>query len=644
MAYAIPEISAITASDETIKDALKEAHIPSLMAALVHLTGDTSHIEASPPPIYDMFSDNQGNLPEDLKEEVRAQAFALITAARDGKDMSLKSLSDAQIQTLMNFAAGAPIPEHYMPLLKEELGLDTSASRFDTWGDEVPASKKEAFNVVIIGAGMSGLLAAISLQAEGIPYTIIEKNGDVSGTWLENDYPGCRVDSPNHIYSFSFEPNPTWPQFYSTQKVLLDYFKDTADKYDVRKNIQFNAEVTKAQFDETTGTWKVDVRRQDGGSETLTANAVISAVGQLNRPAYPDIQGIDRFKGASFHSAAWDHSVDLKGKKVAVIGTGASAFQFVPEIVDDVAEMTVFQRSAPWLSPAENYHHDVPEGMIWMLANFPYFERWYRFQQFWIMTDGVLPAVEIDPNWHNNKQAVSELNDMMRVVLTDYIKGQVPEGSDFADKMIPDYPPGGKRMLRDNGVWLSALQRDHVEVVTDPIREITATGLVTESGREIEADIIIYGTGFRVSEFLAPMEIKGKDGIDLNEQWDGDAKAYLGVTIPNFPNLFLLYGPNTNIVVNGSIIFFSECEMRYVKGCLKLLIENDLKSMACKQEVHDAFNVRVDEGNAKMAWGSPHVDNWYKNATGRVAQNWPFPLIDYWTETLAPNPDDFHLV
>jgi 4-hydroxyacetophenone monooxygenase len=352
---------------------------------------------------------------------------------------------------------------------------------------------------------------------------------------------------------------------------------------------------------------------------------------------------METFEGPSFHSARWRHDIDLAGKRVAVIGTGASAFQFVPAIASSVAHLEVFQRTPPWLIPSAHYHHDVPAGKKWLLEHVPFYGKWYRFWLFWTLTDGVYEAVKADRDWRGDTKAVGAANAVLREMLAAAIALQAPDDPALLEKVIPAYPFGGKRPLVDNGVWIAALRRDNVDLVTEPIEAITPTGPRTADGVEHPADVLIYGTGFHASRFLVPMRIVGRGGVELHEAWDGDARAYLGMTAPGFPNLFMLYGPNTNIVVNGSIIFFSECSVRYVVGALKLMAETGSRTMEVKRDVHDAFNARVDAANALMAWGSPHVTSWYKNATGRVSQNWPFPLVDYWNATVAPNPEDFVL-
>ena len=476
-----------------------------------------------------------------------------------------------------------------------------------------------------------------------MPFEIIEKNDDVGGTWYENAYPGCRVDNPNHMYSFSFEPNHFWPQHYSTQDVLLAYFRRMADKYGLRKHIRFETQVTEARWDADASRWQVRIRDKHGKEDILSANAVISAVGQLNQPKIPDFKGRDTFKGPAFHTARWRHDVDLTGKRVAVIGTGATAFQVIPEIAPKVKHLYVFQRSAPWLGPTPDYHKDVGDGKKWLLEHIPYYDKWYRFWLFWTLTDGILDGVTVDPEWKDTSKSVSPANDMLRQMLIEKIREQAPHRPDLIDKVVPDYPFGCKRSVRDNGVYITALARPNVDLITTGIREITPKGIVTDDGVEQEVDVIIYGTGFHASDFLRTYKVIGKDGVELHEKWEGDARAYLGMTIPGFPNLFCIYGPNTNIVVNGSIIFFSEASVRYIVNALKLLAETGSETMEVRQDVHDDFNRRVDEENKKMAWGIPEAKSWYKNPFGRVSQNWPWRLVDYWNATIAPNPGDFVL-
>lgn len=626
-----------------LEDMLKDAHLPALLTAMVHLTGDTSWLRPEWTPVYNPMDRADLGIPEERQAEARKAAAEAIRAHLGGKPLQMANPDTATLRRQMDFVAGAPIPEQYVDFLLDELTLDGRSTKDPQFEQPQLKAAARKLNVMVIGAGMSGLLAGIRLSQAGVPFQIVDKNADVGGTWFENTYPGCRVDNSNHMYSYSFEPNHLWPQHFSPQPVLLEYFRGIAAKYDLRKHIRFETLVESLAWDESRAVWRATLKGKDGRTEIVEANAVITAVGQLNRPRMPDIPGLGSFEGPAFHSAEWRHDVDLKGKRVGVIGTGASAYQFVPEIAPDVAHLTVFQRTPPWGLPAPHYHDDVPESMKWVLEHVPYFDKWYRFYLFWMTTEGFLPMVKSDPAWAGPPTAVGPENAMLREMATLSLQAQIADRPDLADKVIPQYPIGGKRAVLDNGVWIAALKRDNVSLVTDKVTEITAKGVRTADGVEHEFDVLIYGTGFQASNFLSYLKVKGRGGRDLHETWGGDAKAYLGMTVPGFPNFFITYGPNTNIVVNGSIIFFSECSVRYIVGCLKLLAETGARALEPKTAVHDDFNRRVDEANAGWAWGSPHVSSWYKNSLGRVSQNWPFGLIDYWRATLAPNPDDFVL-
>lgn len=632
----------ITEDDATIEAALKEANIPALMTALVHLTGDADIVRSDIRPDSAFFGDPQGGIPEQNQEEIRKIALEVLKDYRDRGCVLPPVPDEGTIREMMNFLVGDRLPDEYIEFLQSELSLNGEDPYGQPLMDSIPAHHKAEFKVIVIGSGMSGILAGIRLQDAGIPYTIIEKNANVGGTWLENTYPGVRVDSPNHTYSYSFAPKD-WPQHFSSGDVLHEYFDSVATQFGIRDKIRFETEVKKAEYDDDSGAWHVHVESADGARETLTANAVISAVGQLNRPRYPDIKGIGSFKGPAFHSARWEHEHDLKGKRVGVVGTGASAFQFTPEVAKEAEEVVIFQRTPPWIAPREEYHDYIPKGKHWLLNKVPYYAKWFRFLMFWRTSEGLLDWVKKDPAW-NESVSVSEQNDQLRAMLTENIKQMVGDDPELLEKCIPKYPPAGKRMLVDNGTWLSTLKKDHVHVITDPIDEINENGVKTETGDQYDVDVLIYGTGFHADKFLWPMEVKGKNGLDLQEHWDGDPRAYLGVTIPGFPNLFCMYGPNTNIVVNGSIIFFSECEIRYILGCIALLLEEGRTALECRKEVHDAYNEIIDEGNLQRAWGAPNVNSWYKNDKGRVTQNWPFTLREFWERTRAPDPADFNFV
>ncbi len=629
-----------------IEKAVHHAHLPALVAALVHLTGERRFLGEEFRAEYPLYATLDqamtGGYPQALRDEIRARAAEAI----EGYLKNPRSLADLDTDTvsrLIDNVAGADVPEGYRAFLLDELGVGGVDTKTPHWETPALTQAAGAMHVVIIGAGMSGLLMALRLQQAGVPFTVIEKNADVGGTWLENTYPGCRVDNPNHMYSYSFEPTHAFPQHYSTQPVLLGYFRDFAVRHDLRASIRFETTVTDAAWDAATARWRVNLTRPDGTPETIEATALVTAVGQLNQPRIPDIAGRESFAGPAFHSATWDHEVDLTGKRVAVIGTGASAYQFVPKIAGQAAHVTVLQRTPPWAVPRENYHHDVAPEKQWLLEHVPFYARWYRFFLFWTGTDGLYDSVKADKDWRGPPHTIGAANAETAALLTAAMQVQTAGRDDLAAAIVPRYPFGGKRPLLDNGLWVETLKRDDVTLVTDPIVRIDAGGVATADGLHHDADVLIYGTGFTASKFLTPMEITGADGRTLNEVWGGEGRAYLGMTVPGFPNLFMIYGPNTNIVVNGSIVFFSECSVRYVVGCLKLIAETGSESLEVRHAVFDAYNVRIDAGNARMAWGSPNVTSWYKSESGRVSQNWPFPIVDYWTATVKPDPGDFIL-
>ena len=639
-------IEVITATDDEIRAHLAAAELPPLLGALAYATGDMGLLrpELRPDPLTQALP--QGGLNEDQQAAIRQLAFDAIVAFRDGGSVTAAPPSDDDVLAIMEHTVYGEAMGPYLPLLEEELAHRGADPRAPGWRLEETVPTRH-LDVVVIGAGMSGILAGHRLDQAGVPYTILEKNPDVGGTWLENTYPGCRVDNPNHNYSYSFAQRHDWPFHFSTADVLRDYFATCADAFGVREHVRFGVEVTSCTWSEEDQRWTVRYRhagQPDAPLEAITAAAVISAVGQLNRPLYPNIDGRDDFVGESFHSARWDHTIDLAGKRVGVIGTGASAVQFVPEIAPTVGSMTVFQRTPPWLGPTEEYHAAVPEGLRWLYMHIPSYSEWNRFWIFWRMGDGALDAVRVDPDYVSaDGGAVSETNEIGRMLLSMMMELSFEGRPDLFEKCLPSYPVGAKRMLRDNGSWPGALMRDNVTLETTGIERITPTGVRLVDGTEIAFDVLIYGTGFQASKFLTPMTVTGRGGVDLHEQWAGEPRAYLGVAIPSFPNFFCLYGPNTNIVINGSIIYFSECATRYVLGCLQMLAQSGAGSMEVRRDVHDTFNVAVDAQNALMAWGASSVNSWYKTESGHIAQNWPFTLLEYWQRTLEPNKGDYSL-
>jgi 4-hydroxyacetophenone monooxygenase len=633
----------ITESDEQIAEALRSASVPTLMMSLVHLTDDTGILRGEIRPKPAGLNGVQGGLTREERRAVRAQAVPVLAAWRDAGCKPPPPPAPETVREMMSFLVGEPVPDEYVPMMLEEMELDGADARGFRWDAPVTEAAKQRLRVLVIGAGMSGILAAIRLREAGLPFLVVEKNPAVGGTWYENRYPGCRVDVPNHFYCYSFQPNHDWPEHFSQRAELADYFERCVDEHGLRPQIRFGTEVVAARFDAASSRWQVRLRAHGGREESAEFEAIVSAVGQLNRPRLPDIPGRERFAGPSFHSAAWEPQHDLRGRRVAVVGSGASAFQLVPELAKTVGHLSVFQRSPCWMAPNPVYHDEVSPGKKWVLRHVPGYARWYRFLLFWPGSDGLLPSLVIDPSWPHPERSVNALNEQQRIAFTQYLESQVGDDPELLAKVVPKYPPFGKRMLQDNGSWLGALKQPHVDLITEPIREIAPDGLVCADGTRHPVDVIVYATGFHANRFLWPMEIVGRDGVSLRERWGEDPSAYLGITVPGFPNFFCLYGPGTNLAHAGSIIFHAECQVRYVMGCLKALVEQGRATLDVRPEVHDAYVARKDAALAGLVWSHPGMTSWYKNAAGRVTTTSPWRLVDYWRWTRTPDLADYEL-
>ena len=479
-------------------------------------------------------------------------------------------------------------------------------------------------SVVIIGAGFGGLGMAIRLKAQGQDdIVIIEKGSDVGGCWRDNTYPGAACDVPSHLYSYSFERHYPWSRRFAPQNEIFAYQQHCARKYDVYRHIRFNTEVEKASFDEAQGVWVITLTND----ETIFARVLITATGQLNQPAYPKMPGIDAFKGAHFHSARWDHSVDLKGKTVAVIGTGASAIQFVPEVAQVAGKVMLFQRSAAHVLAKPDRAYTEREHR--MLKRFPITQTLDRLKIYIANEARVLGFTSL-------QKAMALFEWQFKRQLKKFIKD--PEQR---EKLTPDYPIGCKRILMSNDYY-PALAQDHVEVINQGISEVTATGVVDSEGQHHDVDVIIYGTGFQATDFLTPMTIIGRDGIALNDAWKDGAEAYLGISVNGFPNLFMLYGPNTNLGHN-SIIYMLESQIHYVQQCIAAIDSQKLRSLEVRSLVQTNFNDRVQSKISDTVWNKG-CHSWYKTESGKNTNNWPGFTFNYRRQTDKLDLNDYDIV
>ncbi|MFB4314512.1 flavin-containing monooxygenase [Actinomadura sp. 21ATH] len=475
-------------------------------------------------------------------------------------------------------------------------------------------------DVVIIGSGFGGIGMAIRLRQHGYrDVVVLEKAGGLGGTWRDNTYPGAACDVPSHLYSFSFDRKTDWSRRFPPQNEILDYLRDTAREHGVLPWIRFGTEVTEARFDEDAGYWRLSTTRGE-----LAARVVVSACGQLNRPVPPPIPGRGSFRGTAFHSARWDHGTDLAGKRVAVIGTGASAIQIIPEIAREARRLTVFQRSAPYVIDKPDRAYRSWEKAL--LRSVPGTWELSRARIYSLYESRALGFVKYP-----------RLMELLSRRFRQQLEEQVPD-PEMRRKLTPDYPMGCKRILISSDYY-PALAEPHVELVTDPIEEIVPAGVRTRDGREFQADVLVYATGFATSGFLAPMKVTGRGGRDLNEAWRGGAEAHLGITVSGFPNLFLLYGPYTNLGHN-SIIYMLESQFRYVLGCLRAMLEAGLDWIDVRPDVQDAFGREMQERLRGTVWASG-CDSWYMNADGKVVNNWPGFTFAYRRATRRPDPRHF---
>ena len=630
----------VTRERDLLIDALKSADIAPLLMVLVHLGGDPAWLERIAPHIKGPWSFHE-EAPEVLKAGLReAVADILTDYAQTGRPLPVSPPMDL-LPRMLDACTGQHVPEEYYPLVLEEMNLSGEDSKTVAWRKTPDAERLAEFNVLVVGAGFSGIGMGIKLKEAGIPFTVIEKNEDVGGTWYENTYPGIGVDTANHFYSYSFDNNNDWDHFFAKGGEIETYIKRNADRTGVRDHIRFGEEVLSLKWDEETLLWRAAIRRKDASTYAATAKAVVSAVGMLNRPKVPSIKGLENFAGPHFHTARWDHSADYSGKRVGMIGTGASGMQVGPAIAPKVDKLTIFQRSPHWAMLNPLYFEKVSDAKKWVLNYIPFYTKWFRFQLFWSSSDTFHHNLKVDPDWPDQKRSLNAENAKVREQLEAHIAREVGNDPDLIRKATPDYPPYGKRMLRDNH-WYRMLTRPNVDLVTSQIDHVEPEGVVTQDGALHPCDILVLATGFETRRMLWPMQIEGRGGATILERWgDEDPRAHLGITVPDFPNFFLIYGPNTNLAHGGSAVFHSECQVRYIMQGLRELIETGAAALDVKPEPFWAYQEKVDAAHRQLVWSHPGVTSWYKNGAGRVHAASPWRLVDYRNMTAQFNPDEY---
>jgi 4-hydroxyacetophenone monooxygenase len=602
-----------------LAEAMEHANLPTLVAVLHQLTGDRLWLAPPfrPTRSRGMEDNDTGGFPAAVQAEIRDAAVDAVTAWAAGRPPAIPAPTGDALLELIDLAVGEPVPPEYEAMTAEDMGFRPAP---------IPKVPPSDFRVVVIGAGVSGMLAAIELAEAGIEHVVLEKNDDVGGTWLENGYPGAGVDTPSHLYSYSFAPR-RWSTHFGKRDEVLAYLRDVADGHGLRKVIRFGTEVASAEYRDQR--WVVTTT----AGETLEADAVITAVGQLNRPKIPALPGMDTFGGPLFHSARWPSDLDVSGKRVAIVGTGASAMQIVPAIAGRATHVTVFQRSPQWAAPSAVYFSPIDDAASLLMEHVPFYRRWYRTRLSWNTGDRVHASLQVDDEWEHPERSVNAANDAHRRFFTHYLEQELAERDDLLESALPDYPPFGKRMLLDNG-WYAAIRRDDVDLVTAPVAAVTPTGVRASDGTEVAADVVVLCTGFETHKQLWPLSVRGRDGRTIADAWGpDDADAHLGITVSGFPNLFLTCGPGTVLGHGGSYITIAECQVRYIVEALAAMVTEDLGAIEVLPEVHADYAARHDAAHAAMIWTHPGMRNWYRNPAGRVVCALPWRIVDYWTMT-----------
>jgi cation diffusion facilitator CzcD-associated flavoprotein CzcO len=477
-------------------------------------------------------------------------------------------------------------------------------------------------SVGIVGAGFGGVGMGIRLRQEGIEdFEIFERGETVGGVWRANTYPGAACDVPSHLYSFSFAPGHNWSRRYAPQPEILDYMEEITDRFGMRSHLRLGTEVTAADFDEATGRWTVSLAT----GESREFDVLVTACGQLTRPQIPHVEGIENFEGRVFHSAEWDHSADLAGQKVAVIGTGASAIQFVPEIADEVAQLTIYQRSAPWILQKTDREYPGWERRIF--ERFPLRVAAARAGFFAFFESGTYGFTGAP--W---------VLKPLRMLADNYRRNELPD-PELRARATPDYEFGCKRVLFTSD-WYASLRRPNVDLLNGAVQRVTATGVVGADGVERPVDTIIWGTGFDASRFVSPMDVHGLDGRSLTETWGDSPEAFLGTTVSGFPNMFLMYGPNTNHG-SGSVPYTLECQFNYVIDAIRKLQDRGLRWIDLKPEVQARWRAEIDRRSRETVWTTGGCTSWYTNEAGRNTNNWVGPWLEYRRRTRRLNPGDY---
>lgn len=620
------------ASDEMIDDAIRFVDPMALRGLLYQLTGDETlkEVAVTKHLINGLLDLYQVENPDDAAR-IRAQASRFLKDHRDSGASDLDIGPRERLRESLMLTAGIPIPEEEAEMWIEEIGIDPWA-RGLSWPDGRPPTAVADFPVIVIGAGMGGLNAAVHLRNADIPFTVLEKGTDIGGTWRDNRYPGARLDTPSRMYTHLFGVGYPYPNQYALQDANQGYLQWIADEFDLREHVRLGTEVTSLTWDEATSEWSVLAIR-DGRPLTLRARAVISSVGFLSQPNIPSLPGLEEFEGDWFHTARWPEDFNAHGKRMAVVGTGCTGYQMIPELAKQTSHLTVFQRTPNWLYAAPGYLKPFPEQNTWIDGVFPFLASFERFQMAFMQRAEITARrLRRDPDFVD-EHAVSAVNKVIRANCIAALEEKLGDRPDLLEKMIPAAPPMAARPVLYDPEYsiLDVIKQDDVSLVSDGIRRILPNGIETNSGEFIELDAIVLATGFKANDFLWPMEVRGRDGVSLSDIWGEDgARAYLGSMVPGFPNFFMIYGPNTNLTVGFQIVDMLELSARFALENIGALIESGNAAVEVTEDGFRRYNAEIDKAEPTMIYSDPRARNYYTNAFGRSAANNPIDNRVLW--------------
>ncbi|MCA1243312.1 NAD(P)/FAD-dependent oxidoreductase [Stappia stellulata] len=618
-----------------LRDGIRQGNIPTLLCVLYQMTGEERWLQPpyTPGRARGLDDNDDGGLPEDIQQEIRDAAEKAIFDWIDGARLAIPHPSNATLARMLSVSMNEPVPESYGEVIASDLGLAAHSKTPETpW--------PSGLRVLVVGAGVSGICVGANLKRLGVDFEIIEKNEEFGGTWWENRYPGAGVDTPNHIYSFSFAPND-WSRYFALQGELLSYFRSVADRVGLREKTRFSTRVEEARWDGDSRKWVLRLRDAKGTLTTERCDILMSAVGVLNTPQVPDIPGADTFPGIRTHTAQWPEDLDVTGKHVALVGNGASGMQVAPAIADKVASLTIFARSKQWAAPFPQFQKKVPDPVRHLLMGVPLYQQWYRIRQFWTFNDRIHESLQKDPNWPEPDKALNATNDRHRRIFTKYVKSELGDRQDLLPHVLPDFPPYGKRILLDNG-WYRTITRPNVELVPDRLSRIDGRRLTAANGESYEADVLIYATGFKAAEMQSSYDIVGCNGQRLADVWETDnPRAYIGSTVPGFPNFFTILGPNVGLGHGGSMIKAIELQTSYILSVITRMAEKGMSTVEVRPEVYEDYNRRIDEAHDRMVWTHQGTENWYRNRLGRVVAISPWRNDQFWLLTRDADPQDY---